>query len=47
MENSTLNVGDSDDLIDVIVEATSEDNGEAIGLNNTLSPVVVEMTQFI
>ena len=35
MENSTLNVGDSDDIIDVIVEATSEDNGEAIGLNNS------------
>ena len=32
MENSTLNVGDSDDVIDVIVDATNEVNGEAIGL---------------
>ena len=34
MENSTLNVGDSDDVIDVIVEATNED-GEAIGLSGS------------
>ena len=35
MENSTLNVGDSDDVIDVIVEATNEENGEAIGLSKS------------
>ncbi len=35
MENSTLNVGESDDIIDVIVEATNEDNGEAIGLSDS------------
>ena len=34
MENSTLNVGSSDDVIDVIVEATNED-GEAIGLSGS------------
>ena len=35
MENSTLNVGDSDDVIDVIVDATNETDGEAIGLSGS------------
>ena len=35
MENSTPNVGDSDDIIDVIVEATNEEDSEAIGLSES------------